>query len=480
MEKVRFARHLGAKRCRARRSSRAAARRRSAWLEPLEHRLALAATSPVVASPQAAESAFALYASGLYSHVLQRAIDPAAMVYWMAQLESGLPIQEMADAVSHSAEYYANLVIAPAFQQYLHRSPSAADLVFFTASLQAGTTDEEVEALVIASDEFFDRAGGTNGDWIQAVYISVLGRTADPAGSAYWLSALASGVTRDQVSLEFTAGAERESARIEGDYSQVLDEPTTAQSTTYWLSQLKFGATNEDIIGLMAATDDFFHTATGRIVTTVAQPSNASWFLPSNTQIDATAAASNPQVMFLGDSLTFGWTVFGTNAWSQYFSQFQPLNAGIPGDTTQNILWRLDNGLLANIHPKLVVLMAGVNNVPFNSAADIAAGVEAIVDKLHSVLPETKVLLMGVLPSGASVSSPARQIESDANAVLRSFANGVNTFYADITPDVLDVEGKQLTGVFFPDQVHLTDEGYKIYAQAIAPLVDQLVAQSGS
>lgn len=445
-------------------------------LESLERRLTLSAASPVVASPPAAESAFALYASAVYSHVLQRAIDPAALAYWRMQLGNGLLIGQMATAVSHSPEYYADVVIGPDFQQYLHRAASASDIAFFSNALQSGTSDEQIEAALVASDEFNQRIGGTDADWIEAVYTSVLGRNADASGIAYWQAALSAGESRVQIALDFTESAEREITRVESDYSQVLGETPNEQSVAYWLSQLQQGALNENIVTTMAGSDDFFQRATGQAVTTVEQPSANSWFLPMNAQIDATAATTNPQVMFLGDSLTFGWIVFGNDAWNQYFSQFQPLDAGIPGDTTQNILWRLDHGLLDNIHPKLVVLMAGTNNIPFDSVADIAAGVDAIVAKLHQALPDTKVLVMGIPPTGASASYLFRPNESEANAILQTYANGVNTFYADITPDVLDAEGNQPTNVFFPDQVHLTDTGYRIYGQAIAPLVDLLAS----
>lgn len=477
MQKVRYLRLSGAKPHCARPSSLARARqRRLASLEPLEDRLALTTVGPP-AAPASANSTFGLYASAVYSALLQRAIDPASMAFWTSELSSGVPLQEMAGAVSHSGEYYGNEVIGPDFQQYLHRGASASDIAVYAAALQAGATDEQVEASLVASDEFYDRAGGTNADWIDAIYTSVLGRVADAAGSAFWLSALSAGATRGQVALEFTQGTEHESTRLQNDYRQVLGWSNVGQSIDFWASQLEDASTsNEDIVAVMAATDDFFYSATGQIVTTVDQPAANSWFLPANAEIDAAAAQSNPQVMFLGDSLTFGWTVYGTNAWTQHFSQLQPLNAGIPGDMTQNILWRLDHGLLNGIHPKLVVLMAGINNVPFNSAADIAAGIQAIVNKLHEELPETKVLVMGVLPTGTNADYPSRQIEAEINSTLRPIADGVNTFYADITPALLDADGTQRQGVFFPDQIHLTSEGYQIYAQALAPLVEQLVA----
>ncbi|HVA48652.1 MAG TPA: GDSL-type esterase/lipase family protein [Pirellulales bacterium] len=441
--------------------------------EPLEARLALSADPAAAATT--ADSPFAMYASAVYKDVLQRQIDPSALAYWTSLLDSGLPVQAVAGAVAHSDEYDANIVIGPDFQRYLQRGASASDIAFYTAAMQSGASDEQIEAVLVASDEFFNDAGGTNAAWIDAVYNAVLGRAADPGGSAFWLAELAQGQARTQVAMAFTSGAERESARIEADFSQVLHESSDGAVTAYWAALLGQGMTNESIVAYMAGTDDYFQAAAGQPVTTVPQPADNSWFAADNAAIDATAAQNNAQVMFLGDSLTYGWTVFGNDAWNQYFGQFQPLDAGIPGDTTQNILWRLDNGLLDNVHPKLVVLLAGTNNLLNDSSADIAAGVKAIVDTLHERLPDTKVLLVGIPPTGTSASYPYRQKEAAANALIQALADGVDTFYIDITPLLLAPNGDQQAGIFFDDQVHLTAAGYQIYAQAIGPLVERLM-----
>ncbi len=451
---------------------------RACALETLETRLALSAVGPAdtAAAAATADSPFALYASAVYKDVLQRQIDPAALAYWTSLLDAGLPVQELAGAVAHSDEYDANVVIGPDFQQYLHRDASASDIAFYTTAMQSGARDEQIEAVLVASDEFFNDAGGMNAAWVDAVYNAVLGRAADPGGSAFWLAELAQGQTRTQVAMAFTCGVERESARIEADFSQVLHESSDGAVTNYWTTQLAQGMTNESVVAYMAGTDDYFQAAAGQPVTTVPQPSESSWFAPTNAAIDATAAQGNAQVIFLGDSLTYGWTAFADNTWNQSFGQFQPLDAGIPGDTTQNILWRLDNGLLDNVRPKLVVLLAGTNNLLNDSSADIAAGVKAIVDTLHERLPDTKVLLVGIPPTGTSATFPYRQKEAAANALIQTLADGVDTFYVDLTPLLLAPNGDQQAGIFFSDQVHLTAAGYQIYAQAIGPLVDQLVA----
>ena len=85
--------------------------------------------------------------------------------------------------------------------------------------------------------------------------------------------------------------------------------------------------------------------------------------------------------------------------WQKYYGDRKAMNAGIGGDQTQHVLWRLDNGNIDGIKPKLAVIMIGTNNSGTDSSEDIAAGIKAIVAKLREKLPETKILLLGIFPA---------------------------------------------------------------------------------
>ena len=108
------------------------------------------------------------------------------------------------------------------------------------------------------------------------------------------------------------------------------------------------------------------------------------------------ANQGNIDLIFVGDSITQGWEGQGKDVWEKYYSHRKPLNLGIGGDRTQHVLWRLDNGNIEGIQPKVAVVMIGTNNSgnDRNSAGEIVDGIKAIVSKLRRKLPETKVLLL--------------------------------------------------------------------------------------
>ena len=105
-------------------------------------------------------------------------------------------------------------------------------------------------------------------------------------------------------------------------------------------------------------------------------------------------------LLFLGDSITQGWN--NNEVWRRHFGPRKAANFGIGGDRTEHVLWRIQNGELEGIAPKVTVLMIGTNNSGANTPEEIAQGITAIVDELRKRLPNTKILLLGVFPRGES------------------------------------------------------------------------------
>ena len=111
-------------------------------------------------------------------------------------------------------------------------------------------------------------------------------------------------------------------------------------------------------------------------------------------------AASGPAgVVFLGDSITEGWTKV-PEIWESAWGKYQPANFGIGGDRTQHVIWRIEQGEFDKISPKVVVLMIGTNNTGNDSAKDIAVANRKILGMLQEALSETKILLLAVFPRG--------------------------------------------------------------------------------
>lgn len=181
-------------------------------------------------------------------------------------------------------------------------------------------------------------------------------------------------------------------------------------------------------------------------------------------------------VLFLGDSITAGWGS-AAKIWNEHFGKYQPANFGISGDTTQNVLWRIDNGELDGISPKVVVLMIGTNNIP-KPAADILRGDTKIVEEIHQKLPDTKLLLLGIFPRGADPTNKGvaamREKIKTVNEGLAKLDDGNKTRYLDIGDKFLSPDGT-LTKEIMPDALHPNAKGYAIWADAIQPLLDDMM-----
>jgi beta-glucosidase len=159
------------------------------------------------------------------------------------------------------------------------------------------------------------------------------------------------------------------------------------------------------------------------------------------------------KIAFLGDSLTQKWD---RSSWDQHFAQLDALNAGVNGDRTEHVLWRIEHGNLNGQQPELVVLLIGTNDIGRNRRADIIAeGVRQILLVLRARLPRSAILLLGVLPRSESPGSERRRQVAAVNRLIRTCADHEHVFYADVGDALLD-RGGRLTREVSPDGVHLT------------------------
>ena len=194
-------------------------------------------------------------------------------------------------------------------------------------------------------------------------------------------------------------------------------------------------------------------------------------------------------VLFLGDSITDSWrdeqtakTRGGKRIWDANFGSLRAANFGISGDRTQHVLWRLQNGELEGVTPKVVVLMIGTNNTGFendkvtprNSVAETTEGVRAVVRTLRTKLPQTKILLLAIFPRDEKPTGLPRQQVDAINRNLVQFDEGRSVRYLDINANFLAADGTLPKDVM-PDFLHPNEHGYQIWADAIrAPLAELL------
>jgi len=139
------------------------------------------------------------------------------------------------------------------------------------------------------------------------------------------------------------------------------------------------------------------------------------------------------------------------------------------------VLWRLDHGNLDGPPPKGVVLMIGTNDLGHGRSPELAAqGVRAILIRLREKLPNTRILLLGLWPRGATPADPLRQAVNAVNRLIPSCADGSTIIYSDVGGALLDTGGT-LSRNISPDLLHFTGAGYERIVPKLDPLIDQLI-----
>jgi lysophospholipase L1-like esterase len=193
-------------------------------------------------------------------------------------------------------------------------------------------------------------------------------------------------------------------------------------------------------------------------------------------------------VYFVGDSITRRWRAtdypkFLEN-WNDNFFGWNAANYGWGGDTIQNVLWRVQNGELEEVHPKVIIVLAGTNNVgnaPVSEArmADIVKGTKALLDTLREKAPKATIILMGILPrnDGRNPTAVMPSI-NQINENIAKFADGKTIRYLNINRKLADNDGKLFEGMT-EDRLHLSLKGYQVWADELKPLLTELLGPRG-
>jgi len=202
----------------------------------------------------------------------------------------------------------------------------------------------------------------------------------------------------------------------------------------------------------------------------------AGGWMNRHKAMNARVAKGNVDLVFIGDSITQGWEGRGKGVWAEFYGKRNAVNLGIGGDRTQHVIWRLDNGNLEGITPKAAVIMIGTNNSGSNSPAQIAEGVTAIVRQLQKKTPQTKILLLATFPRGATPADKRRQVNEKSNAIVSKLAADDNVEYLDIGQKFLGEDGS-LSKDIMPDLLHLSEQGYRIWAESIEASLAKLLGE---
>jgi lysophospholipase L1-like esterase len=210
----------------------------------------------------------------------------------------------------------------------------------------------------------------------------------------------------------------------------------------------------------------------------------------AHEQLLAKAKQGRIDVYFEGDSITRRWGATDypqlLENWKKNFFGWNVADFGWGADRVENILWRLENGELDGINPKVVVLLAGTNNVARtvppegveSAAADLTKGLAAVVRTMQATAPEAVIIVMGIFPRN---DNPAVMPVIDlVNANLAKMSDGRRVRYLSINDRLADANGKLFDGMMNDDKLHPALKAYQIWADALKPILAELLGPPAS
>jgi lysophospholipase L1-like esterase len=191
----------------------------------------------------------------------------------------------------------------------------------------------------------------------------------------------------------------------------------------------------------------------------------------------ALQSKGNPALAFVGDSINFGYAYGeGAPVWATLMAPLHAADYAIPGQTTQSLLFQFSLGQLAGINPLVVVLNIGGNNLlEGDTPQATAAGVLADVATIHQYLPQSQVLVLGVLPGKESPTDPYRLAGTQTDALVsQMLAGDPHATFVSIGSVFLQPDGTISDSVMY-DFLHPTILGYLDMTEALLPVIQQTI-----
>jgi lysophospholipase L1-like esterase len=225
-----------------------------------------------------------------------------------------------------------------------------------------------------------------------------------------------------------------------------------------------------------------------------ARPQDEDWWRTRHQAIISRIMEGDADLIFLGDSIFQNFeknrppNQIYSPIWTEFYGDRHAVNMSFSGDQTGNLLWRLENGEILGIHPKVAVILIGTNNTALSNqtARQTRAGIEAVVDTVLIKLPATKILLLGILPSDIASQPGKFATDEQVNAMLAAdyagrddviFLNVSTVFMKNnkvdwslyIDPDLPQADGK------IGGPLHPNPQGQRLLAEAIEPTLAKLM-----
>jgi lysophospholipase L1-like esterase len=216
------------------------------------------------------------------------------------------------------------------------------------------------------------------------------------------------------------------------------------------------------------------------------------WWVKRHQDLLQRTRSGQVDLLFLGDSITQGWDCrfmlddppapgegAGRLVWDRQFAPRRAANFGLGGDGIQHLLWRLGlGGEIDGLAPRAVVLLIGTNNLAGGDPPDLVArGIGQVVKVLGGKLPQAKILLLGIFPREEKPTHRLRELIAQTNALIAKLDDGKRVVFLDLGRQFLKDDGILSAEIMF-DFLHPTPKGYEIWAQAIGPVIDRLLAKT--
>jgi lysophospholipase L1-like esterase len=194
-------------------------------------------------------------------------------------------------------------------------------------------------------------------------------------------------------------------------------------------------------------------------------------------RINTRVKSEHYRILFFGDSITERWSLplwDAKRVWDANLAPRGVLNAGVSGDRTEHLRWRLDHGNLDGPPPKGMIVMIGTNDLGHGRPpAEAAEGVRQVLLQLRQKVPNARILLLGLTPRGGGPRDPLRVKASQVNQMLGSCADGQTIWATDIGQPLLDAKG-MLSNTLSPDYLHFNAAGYERIAPGLDRWIDQV------
>lgn len=212
----------------------------------------------------------------------------------------------------------------------------------------------------------------------------------------------------------------------------------------------------------------------------------------AHAQLLEKAKRGRIDVYFLGDSITRRWGATDrpdllVNWWANFYG-WNAANFGWGADGIQHILWRVENGELEGVNPKVIVVLAGTNNVSGAAVppgggpdeakvADITRGIKALLDACRRKAPEATIILTGIFPRNDRME--LMPTIGRINENLAALADGKQVRYLNVNDQLAGPDGKLREGMMDPDGLHPAIKGYQVWANALKPTLTELLGPPG-